>query len=305
VQPKSDRDLDALNTDFRRKAAADDAIGYEMMLRRDPLNVAYQNDAALLYLELGQAARAAAHFRTVAELQPQSATAFFNLGTALLGAGRFDDAVWTLRRAIAIDPDHVQALNNIGNALVAQGAFDEAIDQYRRALALDPRMSVLHNNLGRALALSGKSGDAQAHFRRAAALDPRYAEPHYNIGRAAAAARRLPEAVAEFRQAIELAPDFVAALVDLAELLSSSFDDRVIDPDLAVRLAERASALTDRKDPRVLDVLGAAYAAHGRFDRALAMVAAALALDPDSSDAPARRQRVELYKTMRPFRLPR
>jgi tetratricopeptide (TPR) repeat protein len=267
VQPKSNRDLGALNTDFRRKAAADDAIGYEMMLRRDPLNVAYHNDAALLYLELGQAARAAAHFQTVAELHPKSAAAWFNLGTALLGARRVDEAIGNLRRAIALDANHVQALTNLGNALVAQGVFDEAIAHYSRALAVDPANSVLHNNLGRALELSGNARDAQTHFRRAAALDPRYAEPHYNLGRAAMAARRLPEAVAEFRKAIELAPEFVAALVDLAEVLCSSPDGQVFDPDLAVRLAERASTLTERRDARVLEVLGQAYAAKRKRER--------------------------------------
>jgi len=154
VQPNSDRDLEALNADFRPKAAADDASGYEMMLRSDPLNVAYHNDAALLYLELAQIPKAVAHFRTVTELRPESAQAFFNLGTAHMRGGQLELAIAELRRSVELDPKYVAARINLGNILAAQGAFDEAIVHYRRALALDPGNAVVRDNLNRILALS-------------------------------------------------------------------------------------------------------------------------------------------------------
>jgi len=154
VQPNSDRDLEALNADFRPKAAADDASGYEMMLRSDPLNVAYHNDAALLYLELAQIPKAVAHFRTVTELRPESAQAFFNLGTAHMRGGQLELAIAELRRSVELDPNYVAARINLGNILAAQGAFDEAIVHYRRALALDPGNAVVRDNLNRILALS-------------------------------------------------------------------------------------------------------------------------------------------------------
>ena len=154
VQPGNDRDLETLNADFRPKAAADDASGYEMMLRSDPLNIAYHNDVAVLYLELAQIPRAVSHFQTVTELRPESAQAFFNLGTAQMGGGRLDDAVRQLRRSVELDPDYVAARINLGNVLAAQGTFDEAIVHYRRALALDPGNAVVRDNLTRILALS-------------------------------------------------------------------------------------------------------------------------------------------------------
>jgi len=154
VQPNSDRDLEALNADFRPKAAADDASGYEMMLRSDPLNVAYHNDAALLYLELAQIPKAVSHFRTVTELRPESAQAFFNLGTAHMRGGQLELAIAELRRSVELDPNYVAARINLGNILAAQGAFDEAIVHYRRALALDPGNAVVRDNLNRILALS-------------------------------------------------------------------------------------------------------------------------------------------------------
>lgn len=154
VQPKSDRDLETLNADFRPKAAADDASGYEMMLRSDPLNVAYHNDAALLYLELAQIPRAILHFQTVTELRPGSAQAYFNLGTAYMRSAQLEHALKELRRSVELDPDYVASRINLGNVLAAQGAFDEAILHYRRALALDPGNTVVRDNLNRILALS-------------------------------------------------------------------------------------------------------------------------------------------------------
>jgi tetratricopeptide repeat protein len=154
VQPRNDRDLETLNADFRPKAAADDASGYEMMLRSDPENVAYHNDVALLYLELSQISRAVSHFQTVAELRPQSAQAFFNLGTANMRGGQLDQAIAALRRSVELDQNYVQARINLGNVLAAQGAFDEAIVHYRRALAVDPGNAVVRDNLNRILALS-------------------------------------------------------------------------------------------------------------------------------------------------------
>ncbi len=91
---------------------------------------------------------------------------------------------------------------------------------------------------------------------------------------------RLPEAVARFRRALELNPDWVTAISSLASLLAAAPDPSVRNPAEAVRLAERAVALTQRRDANTLDVLAVAHAAAGDFDRAIAVADEALALDP-------------------------
>ena len=52
------------------------------------------------------------------------------------------------------------------------------------------------------------------------------------------------------------------------------------NPAEAVRLADRAVALTQRRDANTLDVLAVAHAAAGDFDRAIAIADEALALNP-------------------------
>jgi Tfp pilus assembly protein PilF len=305
VLPSSERDLELLTADFRPRAAADDAAGYEMMLRREPRSIAYHNDVALLYLGLSQFDRAVEHFQAVAELNAASAPAQFNLGTALMRGGRLDAAVDRMRAALAIDRSYVLARINLANTLAALGRLEEAEGECRAGLELEPNNAVLVNNLGRIVMLRGRRTDAIGQFRRALALDPRYAEPHYNLGRAAADAGNAVEAAAELRRAVLLLPDWPLAQIELAALLSSSPDERVLDPEHAVQLAERAAALTGGNDARTLDVLGMAYAAAGQFDRAVESVQRALQLLGTGADASALQDRADRYRHHRRYETPR
>src|SRR5262245_25773733 len=65
VLTKTDEGLVTLNKDFRPKAVREDLIGYESLIQRSPLDVGLQNDAAVLYLELGDVGKARSHFETV------------------------------------------------------------------------------------------------------------------------------------------------------------------------------------------------------------------------------------------------
>ena len=69
----------------------------------------------------------------------------------------------------------------------------------------------------------------------------------------------------------------------------------------AVRLASRAADLTGRRDPRILDVLAAVYAAAGRFGDASRTAEAAQALASAGSNpdlAAQLRERVSVYRSM-------
>ena len=214
------RDLDILDRSFRPKAAADDAAGYEMMIQREPGNIAYHNDAALLYLELGRSAEALAHFGAVARVQPRSAAAQFNIGTAFTQAGRLGDAIDRYQKALQLEPDYALAHINWGNALVATGRLTEARDHYRSALRIDAKSPVAHNNLGQVLLQSGDTDAGMAQFREAIRLDAAYSEPHYNLAVALRGRGDLSEAIAEIRRAIELKADWPPALAELSRLLA-------------------------------------------------------------------------------------
>jgi tetratricopeptide (TPR) repeat protein len=270
VLTHTERDRKVLNEGFRPKLIAEDAIGYEMMIKRDPSRVTLHDDVAVLYLEMNRPADAAAHFKASADLAPQSPAAHYNYATALTMIGK----------------------------------SAEAIAEYERAIAIRPDYSLAHNNLGDALLRVGRTSDALQHFREALRLDPGYAEAHFNLGSALNSQGRPQESMVELRRALELKPDLAPALVQLAWLLASARDATLRDPDQAVRVAERAVSLTARGDANALDVLAAAQAASGHFDAALETAAAALALSPPDALAGAIRQRQELFRQKRPYVTP-
>jgi tetratricopeptide (TPR) repeat protein len=101
--------------------------------------------------------------------------------------------------------------------------------------------------------------------------------------------------MAAFRRAIGVQPEGVTAIASLASVLAAAPDPASRKPQEAVVLAERAVALTGRRDANTLDVLAVAYAAAGNFDRALAIIDEALALDPPAGLATLLRQHRDLF----------
>ena len=268
VLTRDDRDLQTLNAAFRAKAIAEDIVGYESMIRQDPRRIQLHDDVAQLYLDQGRATEAAAHLEASMRLKPESAAAHFNFGTALTVAGKLDDA----------------------------------IDQYRQALRIDPGYALAHNNLGNVLLGRGNAGEALQHFREALRLDPSNAEAHYNVGSMLRSRGELSPAIDQFRQALGLKPDWIPAIASLAWLLATAPDAALRDADQAIGFAERAADLTGRQDASALDVLAAAYAAAGRFDRAIATCQLALTMKPDAALAAAIRAREALYRRHQPYR---
>jgi len=267
VLTRTPDDLETLTRDFRPKAVAEDLMGYEQLLARTPNDSGLHDDAAVLSLELGKPADAAAHFGRVAALKPESAQSHFNFGTALTLAGRLDEAIAELQRALVIDPGYTNAHNNLGNALSASGRASEAIPQFEAALAARPA----------------------------------YPEAQYGLGIARRQLGDRSGALAALREAVRLRPGWLAANIDLAWILAStavSAEER----DEALRLAKTGVALTARHDSAALDALGVALAAGGAFEDAITAAVEALALSPNPSLSADIQRRIDLYRSREPYR---
>ena len=271
VLTKTPEERQVLDNAFRSKWAATDVVGLEALIPRVPARAALRDDIAVLYMELNRPAEAARHFEAALTLKPGSAPAHFNYGTALAAAGRFQDA----------------------------------IAQYERALTLRPEYGIAHNNMGSALLQLGRVQPALASFREAARIDPTLAEAHLNVGLVSRAIGDLPEAVTRFRRALEVHPQWVTAMSSLASLLAAAPDASVRNPAESVRLAERAVTLTLRRDANTLDVLAVAHASNGEFDRAMAIVEEALALNPAPAIAKVIQGHRELFARRQPYISPR
>jgi tetratricopeptide (TPR) repeat protein len=151
-------------------------------------------------------------WRHAVALDPASGVARSNLGAALTGQRRYEEATAELKRATALRPGYAEAWNNLGLALAPQpGRLPEAAEAFRRALTVRPGFGEAWNNLGVTLAMRGQGEAALEAFGRAAAADPSSAEARNNLGLALARLGRVQEAAAEFRRALALNPDFLEA----------------------------------------------------------------------------------------------
>ncbi len=81
-----------------------------------------------------------------------------------------DAAVAQYRQALVVRPGDAALLDNLGTALLGQGRTEEAIDCYRQALAAAPDFAEAHFHLGAVLSQNGCVAEGFAHYMRRAAL---------------------------------------------------------------------------------------------------------------------------------------
>jgi hypothetical protein len=90
--------------------------------------------------------------QAAAKSDPKSPEAHNFLGAALASLGRTREATEEFRVAISLRGDYSNARFNLGNALVKAGKLDEAISEYRRILEGNPEDDLTKDRLEKAVA---------------------------------------------------------------------------------------------------------------------------------------------------------
>jgi len=231
--------------------------------------------------------------------------AHLNLGFALEKIGRNHEAMDEFQAALNINPDLVQARNNLANLLDDAGHPSAALTEFQAALRIDPNYPAAHENLGTLFVELGRFDDAMKQYAEAAKLEPMDWHVPYLAGKALLKGGRDTDAVPFFQQALRDDPNNPQTLVFFAQVLASDENPQVRDGPTALRLAQKADDLTGGVQPAMFDTLAMAEAELGRFDDAQKAEENALALAKDfnlTNDISLIAQRLELYKTGKPFR---
>ena len=298
----------ALTQDLTRQGLLDAIAEQEQLTAGAPYNHETRTGLALLYLRAGRSDDAVTQLQAALRTEPEHAPAHYNLGYALVLLGRNEEAIAAYERAIAIRADYAAARHNLGGLLQAQGRLPEAAEQFRLALESEPGNAGTYFNLGMLLQMQGDTSGAIEQYRLALEITPNDAQTHSSLAQMLAGEKQWADATAEYLLALETMPNLLSAVVNLAWLRATTPDDMFRDPDHAVALAEQAADLTDRRNFIVMDTLGVAYAAVGRFDDAIAAANTAIALAQAEGEdvvlGPIR-ARATMYLTYRPFRTPR
>jgi tetratricopeptide (TPR) repeat protein len=302
--PRREEELAVLQREITSKAMRDYVEGWEHLVRLNPRDATAHASLAAFHSSAGNLDVAIRHYRRALDAQPDFAAAHYNLAMLLEMRSDTDGALQHYREALRFRPDHAGTHNNLGNLLLGRGRAAEAAASLRRALELDPEQAEAHNNLGRLLWEQGRTADAIGHYRRALEIRPQAAAPRFNLALALASAGSSVEALEQFEEGVRREPNALEAYVALAWLFGTHPDSAVRRPHHALELGGRAARLLGQPHPRILDVIAAAEAAAGRFDRAAEVAAEALRLASamgDDTFADALRERLNLYRQQRPY----
>jgi tetratricopeptide (TPR) repeat protein len=147
----------------------------------------YSNDLETTYseglsrLREGTPATAEEPLRRALLLNPRIPEVFNALGVLAREQGKGLMAGSFFRHAVIIDPGYADGHLNLGNALYGEDRIEEAIGHYRRALEICPGDIRAHQNLGVALQAQGNISGAAVSFEAALTLRPDYATARWNL----------------------------------------------------------------------------------------------------------------------------
>jgi tetratricopeptide (TPR) repeat protein len=143
---------------------------------------------------------AAARLRHDGEIETQ-------LAVALRQAGRLDDALARLRRAVKRRPPYPAAFHELGCLLSSSKRYDEAIEVFSRGLDVAPMMPELSIQLGYALLQRGSRLEAKAAFARALGILPASREALYGLAKSEQELGNYAAAADCFRRCLRISPD--------------------------------------------------------------------------------------------------
>jgi len=209
---------------------------------------------------------------------PDDPYAHFQLGYALVGLKRPEDAKTQFSRAIVLDPKMAAAHLNLGLVLMDSDPATAA-GAFRHAAELQPLESRPRFLAGFCLEQTGKLPEAIDQYRAALAISPKDYEAHYALGRVLIQLKDAAGAEEQFRQAVAARSDSAEARLGLANtLLSEGKNDEgraALAEYLKLKPADR-SAHYDR---------ASAFFELGKFDDAVGELdhfEAGAAASPDS-----------------------
>lgn len=137
---------------WHRDKRLDDAEAvYRQVFEAEPGYIDALHLLGVIYSQRGDHATAERLIRQALQENQNSDAYHNNLGKALQGLGRLEEAADSYRRTLELNPNHVLACNNLGKVQLELGQWEEAISCFRQAVALRPDFNEAHRNLDQAL----------------------------------------------------------------------------------------------------------------------------------------------------------
>jgi predicted O-linked N-acetylglucosamine transferase (SPINDLY family) len=174
--------------------------------------------------------------------RPDDVDALRHYAVLALAAGHARHALPAAQRWSELRPRSAEAKNALAIACRECGRLEDAIARLREAVALAPSFFDARVNLGNALLDAGDAAGALAQYERARAMRPAAAAVHNNLGNAHRELREPAKALAAYRRALELDPGHARAHANAGTVLRD-----VGDTDAAIAAFRRALELAPNR----------------------------------------------------------
>lgn len=130
-------------------------------------------------------------------------------GNSFLKQGDYEQAVETLKRAIAINPNSSKAHNLLGIAYFRRKDYKLAKEQYEKSLQISPAYAQACSNLGSTHLMLRDFKEAEKMFKKALSLDPNLISPYFSLGTLYIEQGKIEEGIIYFSKGVELDPEFL------------------------------------------------------------------------------------------------
>jgi predicted TPR repeat methyltransferase len=174
--------------------------------------------------KLGQLDEAEVVYKVLLERWPDHPDVLNHMGVLQHQRGEHAAALVLLRHAAEVAPQVAGTWNNLGNVLLRVAQSDEAERAFRRSLELEESPEAL-SNLGRALRRRKQWVDGEAACRRAIEIAPTFGDAWHHLSLLLIDQGRVPEAIVAASKAVVLQPphkrrrdSYVRALVRAGEV---------------------------------------------------------------------------------------
>jgi len=183
--------------------------------------------------------------------------------------GFIANAIEQYSEILQLNPDSAKAQIDLGSALVATGKLEGAEAALKKAIEIEPKSSRAHLRLGSLYLKRGQRKMALEHLQRAEELSPEDVSIVNNLGTLYDQMGQYQQAIEQFDRAIALMPGEAGSYNNLAWLRATCPDGAFRDAAQAVQLARKACQLTGWNDFSTLDTLATAYAAQANWSEAV------------------------------------
>lgn len=121
---------------------------------------------------------------SIIKVSPLNSWGYTSLGAALIGAGRYTEAITPLKKAMVLSKNYAAPRNAIGFCYLQLGQYGDAAAMFEEAVRLDPKSLESISSLGVAYAHLNRNDDAIRQFKEAIALDRTFISAYLNLGAA-------------------------------------------------------------------------------------------------------------------------